>query len=144
MSDTGEKYQKDPAFRDKFRDMMRRKYREEHPEKLRDCSKTNPLDFGMTRDLCTPVAGVTSRKMSLSTAEIAQAMGYHTVVLYGWMAKGFFPRPPHKVVGSKTTVFSLPQAKAILKVMGEHQKKCQFLREQDREVIERLNEAATK
>lgn len=143
MSDTGEKYQKDPAFRDKFKGMMRQKYRDGHPEKIRDCSKANPLDFGMVRYLRAP-DGVPSRKMSLSTGEMAEAMGYHTVVLYGWMSKGLFPRPPHKVMGSKATVFTGAQARAILKVMGQHQRECQFLREQDTDVIRRLHEAVTK
>jgi hypothetical protein len=142
MTDTKDRYREDPSFRRGFRAQMRERYREGHPSHLRDCAGTRPEDFGKEREVVMPGGG-TSRRLTLTTSEIATAMGYHPVVVYGWQSKGLFPRPTVGVVGKKGNAFTLSQARSILRTMGRHQTKCQFLRGRDGDTIKALHRAAT-
>jgi len=138
------KYNQDPVFRKKVLQANTARYRAAHSSGLRNCLSTikNLSKFGSLRRCIeiTKAGEVIEKKLEVtfSAAELAKALGYHTVVMYGWHSSGRFPRPKVHVSGKAgriQLVYTLEQAKRLVEIMGVHQKDSQYLRNTDTAVI---------
>jgi len=88
---------------------------------------------------------VTKRKLrTLTSTEMAPLIGLsHAVMLHKWQRAGKFPRPEVRVIVVKThaEVYTIPQAKKLIRVMKDHYAIKSYLSDRDTEVISALQEA---
>jgi hypothetical protein len=134
-----QRYKEDSEFREHLKGYERTRYRESKAKTVRDCSSSlrNLSSFGTKRRVTTVQNSITSR-VTFSTDELARAMQYHPTRVRQWQGDDKFPKPSVPVVSSKLRVYTLEQARALVAIMAVHQKRSQYLRDEDTEVIRHL------
>jgi hypothetical protein len=131
------RYHSDPDYKKQVNRLNRLHYRKVEGSALREPAKLSDLAaLGTVRKLLTGA----SRK-TYSIEEMAKALGdYHKVVLYRWIRTERFPRPSIATAAKSTIsfVYSLDQARALIKVFSEHQKSKAYFHKSDTETVEKL------
>tara|TARA_R110000803_G_scaffold10632_2_gene32323 strand:- start:1461 stop:1904 length:444 start_codon:yes stop_codon:yes gene_type:complete len=137
-----QRYKDDAEYREHLKTYERDRYRETHADTVKDCNDSlhEMQSFGLKRRLRTDDHGH-STQITFSTAQLAAAMLYHPVRVRQWQGAFKFPKPPHKVEGSKLRVYTLKEARLLVAIIATHQKKNQYLRDDHDETIKRLHAA---
>lgn len=129
------RYQTDPAYRERIRTRSRERYRQLNSVELRDAGANvgRIAEFASRRK----VGGESIE--CLDIPEVASAIGYHPDRVRHWICEGKFPKPSMEVSGSKLRVYSVPQAKRLVSIIGNHQNRSQHLRKADSGTIAKLH-----
>ena len=136
------RYRADPAYRAHVIASKRIRYHKQARlagSKVRNCITKLPMIhvYGRKRAVATP-EGVT-RVLTYSVEELAAVIGYHHVVVRGWIRKGKFPPGPCKSAQFPfNRVFLKHHAEAIVCVMARLQQTSQYLYDSDTDVIHAL------
>ena len=136
-----QQYAKDHSYRRTVHIRNRDSYRRRVGSQPRNCRANiaRIAEFGSI-SLVT-LNGSTRRMRTFSVAELANALGYHRIVLYRWHKQGKFPRP--LLQANNQMVYTFGQAQKILTIMSEHQDNKSYFHKSDRETIRRLFRAMT-
>lgn len=133
-------YRKDATYREFAKGSSRATYRRQRGLSLRNLRNAHEfLDtletLGTVRELHDAEA-----QLTFSVRELSVALGgYHPNVIRQWCRDGKFPPPKLSAVcKGKELVYSLPQARALLEVIGEHQTAKAYLSTNDKDTIKRL------
>ena len=133
------RYADDEDYRESVKSQAReRSRRVSEPLKDRAGSCRQALDdlptYGQSRKMLTG-----EQRTVLTSRELATAMGLsHQMELYKWQRDGRFPRPTHGAVVGRThaNVYTLAEAKCLLRKMAKHYDSRNYLREGDAVVAE--------
>lgn len=141
-----QKYLEDKDFREKEKARARVVSREPGPP-----SADNPLtnitrlsSFGTMREVVTP-AGETRSMVCMTTQELAKVLFRTVHILYRWRQQGKWPKSVlvTKVEGGTgTDVYSVPEVKAMVRVIGEHLTKTPYFHNTHTDTAKALSEAA--
>lgn len=122
-----QRYANDPAYRKKCIATTRENYRRNgHMDSDLNClgSLSNLSAYGLKRR----VPGLnTGKRITFSVKEIAGAMNRHKAVVNRWIRNELFPPP-------RWGYYTLPQARVIVRAMGELQKETPYYRRDHKEL----------
>ena len=146
-----EEYANDESYRQTCTLVSRENYRRDNGVVLWSC--LDNLDklsqFGQVRDIHINDKR-TVRERCFVVRELGEVLGYSPTILYRWKGKGLLPSP---IFGARTTMYSdyrgssfdstlrvyiEAEVRAIIEVIGEHQKEFCYYRQSDTAVTEQL------
>lgn len=137
------RYRSDRQYRDEIRKVCRNAYRRAYAVNLRDClpSIKKTLPSSPKRSVIME-GGKVKKIQCVTTASLADMMGYALLVVRRWHMTGKFPKPTLRVEHSpRQLVYTMGQAKRLLTVMGNHQKENQYLKDSHTETLQALRDA---
>ena len=136
-------YASDPEYREFIKGASRASYRKHAGMELRNLR--NASDFFDQLPVLGShrlIRGADTKRprLTFSLREMATALGgYHPNVLRQWCREEKFPRPTMQAFcRGRELVYSLDQARALMKIMGEHQQEKAYLSADDKAVIAAL------
>lgn len=141
-----QKYAEDKAFREREKARARVVNREPSPPSpdnpIRNISRLS--SFGAVREVVTP-SGDVRKIVCLTTQELAKVLFRTAHILYRWRQQGKWPKPVlvTKVEsGTGTDVYSLPEVREMVRVIGDHLTKTPYFHNTHVETAKALHEAA--
>lgn len=136
-------YRQDESYRTTCIEVSRENYRRENNVVLKSClpNLSKLASFGQIRQVHLGDKDVAVRCYSIK--ELASVLGYSATILYRWHAKGLIPFPIYLGTGPAITVkvFLQEEVRAIVEIIGEHQKEFCYYRKSDVAVTQKLFEA---
>jgi hypothetical protein len=130
------RYQNDPAYAASIRNSRRDRYREQRGVKIRHCALTieEVRNAGTKRPMASGKTEIT-----LSSEELAKLMGYHYSTMIRWQHGGLFPKPRQPIDKREDIcMYSVREAKELVRIMACHQETHQGLYAKDLTTISRL------
>ena len=82
--------------------------------------------------------------MTFTVKELAVALGRRPEVVHRWGREELFPQPLIEAEGMRENVYTLDEARALVRVMGEHQEETSYYRSDHVETRARLFEELEK
>jgi hypothetical protein len=136
------RYASDPEHREHVVSTKRERYRKHRVEL--GAGRINCLErlphvrvYGNTREIATSEGPL--KLLTFNTSEVGALLGYHPVVMRGWQSKRKFPRGGYASTDKiPVAVFTEPQVREFMKIMGEHQRTSYFLYDKNTSVIRAL------
>lgn len=146
------RYKDDPEYRQRAIQSTRRSYRGKFGRLDTSTCLDNLGGLGrMGTKRAVDVGGRTTTRITFTTEELAVALNRRVEVVYRWVRKGIFPTPAFRLCGAHNqhdNVYLYQEARAILHVMGEHQRNTSYYRVDHVDTRKRLfnavNEVAAK
>ena len=143
------RYAEDREYRQKVIGQVKKTYRKVREDKglfvrVGDCrsSLVNLRVIGTVRRIVeSPYLIANSKALLFSIDELAFVFGRHPQVIGRWVLQEMFPKPPHVAEdksGKIVKVYSEPEVRGLVAIMGEHQERSQYYRKHHTEVRGKL------
>lgn len=139
------RYATDPDYREAQVEKTREQYRKGRKLMARTSCLDNLstiLHFGEKRTVT--VDEEVRLRITFTTEELANALNRNVEVIYRWFRKGMFPDPVIKLVevdNQHGYVYTLPQMQKLVEVMGSHQQRTPYYRQDHTDTRAALFEA---
>ena len=139
------RYATDPDYREQQVEKTRGQYRKGRELVVRTSCLDNLstiMHFGETRTVT--VDEKEQRRITFTTEELANALNRNVEVIYRWFRKGMFPDPVVKLVDVDNQhgyVYTLTQTQKLVEVMGNHQGRTPYYRQDHTDTRAALFEA---
>ena len=145
-----DEYNANESYRKTCIELSRENYRRENGVVLKSClDNLEKLDdFGTIREV--HIGKTIKQLQSWSVNELAETLGYSATILYRWKGKNLIPGP---IIDAKVEIFSKArnisfestlkvyledEVRAIVSIIGEHQKEFCYYRKSDKGVTDSL------